>query len=468
MDAMAKHTGDTVTAVPTVGPKADLEVTFDVLTRKAAAYRCFLDYYDGRQPLMYTASRLEKIFEGVDATFTQNWCAVVIDAADDRINLTGIKAKDKTITDKLADIWADEQLGLIADDVHLDALICGEAFVVAWKQRDELGNEQLDLFRNDPSCVHVQYDADNPKRKKWAAKYFAGEDGRGRITLYYPDHVEFWVSRKSSADVQSWKAYEKEKEDADNPFGVIPVFHFITSGRRIQSELANVIPIQNAINKMVADMMIAAEFGAFKQRWVISNAEGLGALRNAPNEIWTFPAGDGLGQPTQVGEFAETNLSQFLDSMDKLASSLSSITRTPKHFFFSQAGELSGEALMTMESPLVKKCGKFIARFAPTWKELAVFLLKLEDVVVETKMIDPVFDDSRSVQPVTQSTVRKESVDAGIPLVTVLRDEEGWSEERIAKMKVDKKKEADENRESLGAALLNAQTNFDRGGERNE
>lgn len=461
-DMSAQH--DTVTAIPTVGPKPDLEMAFDCLTAKGRAYKRFLDYYDGVQPLMYTASRLEKVFEGVDSTFTQNWCSVVIDAADDRINLKSIKAKDADATTRLAEIWDDEMLALLADDIHLDALICGEAFIIAWKQRDAEGNEQLDLFRNDPSCVHIQYDADNPKMKKWAAKFFTGDDGRGRITLYYRDRVEFYVVRESSAEVNSWKAYVKEKDDAPNPFDEIPVFHFTTSGRRIQSELANVIPIQNAINKMVADMMIAAEFGAFKQRYVISNADNLGALRNAPNEIWTFPAGDGLGQATQVGEFQETNLQQFLDAIDKLALSLSATTRTPKHFFFSQSGEPSGEALMTMEAPLVEKCRKFIARFAPTWKEIAAFLLKLDGKEVSPKTIEPVFDDPRSVLPVARAGVRKQAVEAGIPLETQLRDEEGWSEERLSKMRADKKREAEENRASLGEALINAQKNFDRGG----
>ena len=45
------------------------------------------------------------------------------------------------------------------------------------------------------------------------------------------------------------------------------------------------IPLQNAINKLVTDLMVAAEYGAFMQRWIISNAD-TSSLKNAPNEIW--------------------------------------------------------------------------------------------------------------------------------------------------------------------------------------
>ena len=82
-----------------------------------------------------------------------------------------------------------------------------------------------------------------------------------------------------------------------NPYNLIPVFHFRRERRVITSELANVIEPQNAINKLLSDMMIAAEFGAFPQRYIISQASP-GKFKNAPKLIWDIPGSDGEGQPT--------------------------------------------------------------------------------------------------------------------------------------------------------------------------
>ena len=49
-----------------------------------------------------------------------------------------------------------------------------------------------------------------------------------------------------------------------------------------QSEIAMVMSNQDAINKLLADMMVAAEFGAFRQRYIISQVDP-GSLKNAPN-----------------------------------------------------------------------------------------------------------------------------------------------------------------------------------------
>src|SRR5690606_40424882 len=57
-------------------------------------------------------------------------------------------------------------------------------------------------------------------------------------------------------------------------------------------------------------------------------------LKNQPGLIWDIPAGDGVGQPTQVGELSATDLGNYLAALDRNANVIASISRTPKHFFF--------------------------------------------------------------------------------------------------------------------------------------
>ncbi len=437
---------------------SDLEKAFNALSGKQAAYSLLWDYYDGDHPLVYSTSRLRDVFKGINARFTQNWCAVVIDAMLDRINLLRFVVEgNKEATDLMSRLWTDTGLALEEYDVHVASLVTGESFVIVWKDDEN----PVQAYYNDPRQCHVFYDPENPRRPVLAAKWWIGEDERRYITLYYPDRLEYYVSRGKHDQVQNASGFEPLGEgQAVNPFGAIPVFHFRRERRAVKSELTNAVFLQDAVNKLLADMMIAAEFGAFKQRYVISAAEIDTVLKNSPNEIWELPGGDGTAQGTQVGEFGATDLRNYLDAIDKLATSIAIITRTPKHYFFAQGGDPSGEALIAMEAPLNKKTSLATERLGDSWKQVAAFVLKLANVEVPVGAITPVFDAIETVQPLTQAQIRNTNRAAGLPLRTILK-REGWSDEQLAEMEDDMNKEAQAKQANLATALRNAQTAFD-------
>ena len=436
-------------------PTDELRRAYAALDAKKSPYSRLWDYYRGIHPLVYTNKRLEEIFRDLDARFTENWCAIVVDAVDDRIELSGLGAKDESAQEALSRIWAATNLDLDAMDAHRAALVCGEAFLIVWP--DEQGMVQC--YYNDPRLCHVFYDAENPKQISWAAKWWDDDESKRHITLYFPDRLEYYTSTNKAENVTSANSFEPaDPPTAPNPYGRVPVFHLRTGPTPV-SELANVIPIQNGINKLLIDMMVAAEYGAFRQRWIISNADVQGKLRNSPNEIWSIPAGDGLGQQTQVGEFAPTDLSNYLTAIDNLSRALGIITRTPRHYFFAQGGDPSGEALISMEAPLNKKVSKLIRRFTPVWQEVGQFLLELDsNITLDPDDVTPMFAEPASIQPLTQAQVRSLSVSAGIPLITALR-REGWMDAELAQLAEDQAEETVTS-EKLGEQLLTA---FERG-----
>jgi hypothetical protein len=439
---------------------SDLERAFKALSDKGANYKKLFDYYDGAQPLTYTAKRLEEIFRGLDAVFTENWCSVVVDSVRDRINLSSIVISDLGQTQAAwKQMWEDSQLELESDDVHEAALVAGESYVVVWP--DEDGWPQA--YYNDPRLCHVFYEQENPRRKKYAAKWWRGEDEKLHMTLYYPDRLEYYASANKADSVNAASGLTAKGTVNDNPYGEIPVFHFRTVRRTVKSDLANVIPVQNGINKLLTDMMVAAEYGAFKQRYVISNAETLGKLKNAPNEIWELPAGDGMSQQTVAGEFAATDLDNYLKAIENLATAISTITRTPKHYFFSIGSNLSGEALIAMEAPLNKKAQDRIDRFTPVWRDVAAFMLKVAGMPVEREKIQPIFDKPEMIQPRTEAETVQLMVAAGMPLNTALRNV-GWEEGRIGEMMKDAEAATMRQEVGLATALLNAERQFNGGG----
>jgi hypothetical protein len=76
----------------------------------------------------------------------------------------------------------------------------------------------------------------------------------------------------------------------------------------------NVIPLQDAINKTFSDMMVVAEFNAFPQRWMITNAD-ISSLTASPESIMKIPKGASDEEGTEVGEFGTANLGMYLDTI---------------------------------------------------------------------------------------------------------------------------------------------------------
>lgn len=439
---------------------SDLERAFNALYAKQQPYTKLINYYEGDQPLTYMASsRLEKIFEGLDGYFSQNWCAVVIDAVKDRINLRKIDVQGAGEATWQA-IWERSQLDLESDEVHEKELIIGEAFIVC--QRNDAG--EMEAYFNDPRMCVIFYDPQFPRRKTFAAKWFVDEGERMRITLYYSDRYEYYISKGLAKNATKSSAFVPlEQSGGSNSVAHdlkdVPVFHFRKS-KAVRSDLKNVIPIQNATNKLLTDMMVAAEFGAFKQRYVISSAEIQGKLKNSPDEIWDLPAGDGIGQQTQAGQFDATPLSNYLEGIEKQTVAISSITRTPKHYFFQIGSNISGEALIAMEGPINKKAQDRIDRYVPTWKEVAIFLLVNSGVQVKSSDVTPRFDRPETIQPYTQAQTRQMNTTAGIPLKTILR-EEGKSDEEIKTILAEQADQKTRDANLAQAYLAQARKNFD-------
>lgn len=436
----------------------DLERAFEVLKAKAEAYGTLWDYYDGEQPLKYSTERLRTAFDKLTVRFVANWCAVIVNTVLDRLVLKRfVVSDDEEATTRLNLLWSVTGMKLDDDEAHKAALVCGESYVIGWNDPG-LG---IEAYYNDPRMVHLFYDEEHPRRKEFAAKWWRTEsDGKARLNLYYADRVVKYATRKGTSamrvaqeKVLEVKSFEPVGETR-HELGMVPVFQ-LRREKRVGSELGSgVLTLQDAVNKLLADMMVAAEFGSFKQRYIISQAQIKGRLKNAPNEIWVLPAADGVGQDTEVGEFEPTDLGGFLNAMDRLATAMAIVTRTPKHYLFEKAGSNpSGEALIALEAPLNAKAARYIERFQAGWREVAAFMLLMDGREVDPMAIQAIYADPRTLQPLTQAQARQTDVSAGIPLRTVLRWE-GRSEEDIAQMETERAEELAAAQESLATALL--------------
>lgn len=413
--------------VPTEQSRADIVTAFNAINNKRKDLDTLFSYLDGPQPLKYSTAKLAELFRSINARFEENLCSVVVEAVLDRIELEGFAVtNDDAATEKLKEVFDKLHLDLEADEAHRASLATSQAYIIVWKDEGETV-----AYYNDPRLCHVFYEDANPRKKRYAAKWFSHTDGSQEITLYYVDRIEHWVSAKMEEGASKAEAFALGIVE-ENTFGVIPVFEMKSVG-----EIFKVLTMQDAVNKLFADMMTTSEFGALAQKWIISNADVSG-LKNSPNEIWSIPAGDGQGQQTSVGQFSASPLANFSAEMDRIANKMFVITRTPKHYMMDTGANISGEALLAMEAPLVKKANKRQKRFGMQWQDIGAFILQLEGIDVTPDQVKPIWKRTESIQPLTEMQTIQTATGAGIPLESALV-RQGWSQKEIDDVTTKKK-----------------------------
>jgi hypothetical protein len=432
---------DFTTSLTTTTAQNDMEQAFNAIRAKRPSLDLLMSYYTGPQPLKYSTMQLAELFHNITAHFEINWCSLIIDAALDRIQLTGFDTDDKTVNAKLDKLFDRIHLDIEADKAHQYALTSSQGYIIAWKDEDGV----IECYANDPRLCAVFYDPEHPNKKTYAAKWFNRTDGSQEITLYYPDRIEHWGSPKTTSPIDKASGFTLETVEA-NTYGVIPVFELKSPG-----EIFKVLSLQDAVNKLFSDLMVTSDAASIPQKFVISGADP-GALKNGKNIIWWLPAGDNQGQNTSAGQFEAAPLSNFFDAIDPITNSMAIITRTPKHYFTQTGSNISGEALIAMENPLVRKCEKRQREFAAQWQSIATFLAQLEGITIEPSAVNVIWEKVASTQPKTDAEVNQILVNTGINLRTVLRDS-GWSEEDLNEM--DKDQEImDKSKKTLAQAVL--------------
>lgn len=231
------------------------------------------DYYEGTHPLGFATPKFREAFGGLFKEFADNWCDLVVDAVRERLKVTGFRLGKDTSGDARAwRIWQANALDAESQIGFTEALIAAEAYMLVWWGEDDTPAITVE----HPSEVIVAHAAGSRRQRSAALKRWLGDDGHEYATLYLPDALYKFRSRspRSTGGITpvQWEEREVGNEawPLPNPLGVVPMVPIVNRPRLLKpgaSEIKKVIPIQDGVNKLVADMLVASEFGAAPQRW---------------------------------------------------------------------------------------------------------------------------------------------------------------------------------------------------------
>lgn len=339
------------------------------LTAQADAADKFLGYYDGDQPIAgIVTDKYRRTFAKLIAGICDNWCPIVVDAVEERLHVEGFRLADDTKGDRDAwDLWQRNYLDADSEIVHSTALTAGVAAVMVWPDAD--GAPLITV--EHPSQVFVAHESGRRRRRTAALKRWVDDYGAELATIYLPEGVykfrrerDAWVPRGGD-------------DTLPNPLGVVPLIPMLNRPTMFgvgRSELAEVISTQDQINKLVADMVIASEFAAFRQRWATGveiptdpeTGRELEVFEAAVNRVWHVPDAE-----AKFGEFGETSLTNYVAAIENRVQSLASRTRTPPHYLLGSSGSFpSGESLKATETGLIAKVRSRQRHFGEAWEEV--------------------------------------------------------------------------------------------------
>lgn len=408
-------------------------------------YQKYEDYYVGEHPLEFATDKWVEVFGDTFEEFSDNWCQVVVDAVAQRMRITGWKSesdKDKEAADVAEEIWDESSVYKEEDDLYIGALTKGDGYMICWPSPEE--TDKIDLYYNDALNVEVFYDPSNIRRIAAASKKWEDLEGNMHLRLYFPDRIESYVipnklnfqpglfqmvSEFRDEDAPLPSGWERLAAPIPNPYGQVPVFHFKNRrgvGSHGMSEIKIVIPIQNAINKMLMDMMLASEFAGFRQLWMTGSGQPKDGWKAGPYRVWASTDKD-----AKFGSIQPSDLEQFVAIVEMMVGHVAKVTQTPMHYLRPSGDMPSGEALRTAESGLVKKCLSRQRQWGWTWGDAMTFAVGLRLGREVTGVLRPVWEDPETRHDLEQAQTAQLKSVLGIPLEHLWAEHFGYTQEEI-------------------------------------
>jgi hypothetical protein len=287
-----------------------------------------------------------------------------------------------------------------AGDVTLSALTAGDAYLVVWPDATGLPR----IAWTPATMMTAGYGGEAPDQLAWAIKAWSvttWDDAstglstsgpavtRWRVNLYLPDAIRKYVGEpwpRSQAPNSAPPLPEKagslrpfivmdEPWPLPNPIApVLPVVHLANNageGSQGRSELADVLPLQDALNTTIANILTSNEYVAYPQRYVTGQLIDQDAAGNQINPFRPGPDRMWVAEDPNVtfGEFPAADLVQLMATADMFRRDVSRVSGVPSHYLgLDDGGWPSGEAQKTAEQRLVAKIGDRQQSFATAWE----------------------------------------------------------------------------------------------------
>lgn len=346
-------------------------------------------YYAGEQPLSFLAPEARTALGSRFARMSSNICRLAVTSLAERLRVTGF-TRAGAPDPALWTAWTRNDLDQLAGVAHREALALGRSYAIVWA--DQQGRAQVSVesarqvaVTRDPATRQV-----TGALKRWVA------DGHGQAVLYGADDITRYRSKARVSDpsvipATGWDVVAT----IPNPLGQVPVVPLINSDRLLdldgRSEMADLLPLVDALNKLLADAMVSSEYAGRPRRW----ATGV--------ELVEEPVVDDQGQPTgdtklvnpfpeanrmmiseqsesRIGQLPAADLAGYEAAVRVVLGQIMAVSALPAHFVgITTDNPASADALRAAEASLTARAEARQQTFGRAWETVARLISAVEN-----------------------------------------------------------------------------------------
>lgn len=364
-------------------------------------YRTYREYYDGDHDTMLTDRMRSFLQVKNDAVeFHLNYLPVPVDVLAERLTVDGfsVAGEDEDTPDDtrqgdtdgwLMRWWNANRLDAMQGDNHTAAIRDGDSYIIVeWDNEAGRPSISHELAYDGTYGCHVLYREDKARTIRYAVKEWRAESGSEaghlrRRNIYMPDAIYKYqigpggwvpyIETDENGNQRPWPLPWVDK--AGKPLGV-PVFHFAYNpGGNFfgKSELKDLIPAQNALNKSVLDELAAADVAGFN--WpTLSGGAMPSEVKIGPGQVLWNENPD-----AKWGSIQATDLGNLSNIVEKFVQRMAQISRIPLSYFQVTGAIASADTQKADDTGLVSKAEKTAVYFGNGWEDVMSMCRKLHN-----------------------------------------------------------------------------------------
>lgn len=367
----------------------DWATEMDAMGKRVQMYR---RYYEGDHEV-YLSEQMKAMLR-TQVGFSDNQCGLIVDTMTDRLMVRAFQSDDAGANEWAADVMRRNRFDAMQIDVHESVLVDGDAYaLVEYDEQTQRVVIAAEEAWDNYTGMMVVYDG-RGREIVAAVKVWEAVD-QTRVNVYFADEVQRYVARGEPDEAVGGLGSVDDAFGARVPLrtGRVPVIHWKNRRNRRkrygvnynaadtnvglygfgQSELAPVIPLQDALNRTIASMVMTGELSAFQVRV----AKGFTPEDNFQPGSWVVitpeagSADEYARVVSAVDAFAiETSpMAPFIEQANYLLSEMGSITHTPLPGLLG-ADTASGESLKERKEGLYGKLQRAQTRLGNSWEDL--------------------------------------------------------------------------------------------------
>lgn len=341
-------------------------------------------YYEGTQPLAFLSPESRTALGDRFGRMASNLPRLAVTALAERLRITGFS------DNALWPDWIRNDMDQQSAVSHREALLLGDSFVIVWADSTGRPNVTVESAKQ----VAVQIDP-GTRQITAGVKRWETEDTTEAV-LYLPDRIV----RYSANHVGATLGFKTIKE-IPNPLGVVPVVDLRNSDRILDdygtSEIDDLMPLVDGLNKSLVDMMTTSEYVGRPRRW----ATGIELEERPRLDSDGNPVLDDDGQPVvdtvnpipegnramisendaaKFGQLPSSDLAGYEASVRVLLGQIMAVSTLPAHY----VGVLSNQppnadALRASEASLTARAEARQATFGRSWEQVAKLMVAVRD-----------------------------------------------------------------------------------------